>query len=123
MKYEEDENLLVAAPREFEEETGFQAAGDFVDLGSIKQKSGKLVNAWAFRGDCHPSKLASNTCEIEWPPRSGWKGPFCHELNRLRCDYRLMDGLLLYDSLDTAEGQRTVLIPMEPYSLVERKLE
>jgi predicted NUDIX family NTP pyrophosphohydrolase len=45
--------------------------GDFVDLGSIKQKGGKLVKAWAFRGDCDPSKLASNTCEIEWPPRSG----------------------------------------------------
>src|ERR1700730_5687628 len=61
-EYEEDENPLVAPRREFEEETGFQASGDFVDLGSIKQKSGKLVNAWAFRGDCDPSKLASNTC-------------------------------------------------------------
>ncbi|WP_084080379.1 NUDIX hydrolase [Edaphobacter aggregans] len=62
---------LVAARREFEEETGFQATGQFVDLGSIKQKSGKVVNAWAFQGDCDPAKLTSNTCEIEWPPRSG----------------------------------------------------
>jgi predicted NUDIX family NTP pyrophosphohydrolase len=44
-EYEEDENPLVAA-REFEEKVGFQAAGDFVDLGSIKQKSGKFLNAW-----------------------------------------------------------------------------
>ena len=70
-EYEPDENPLVAARREFEEETGFHATGEFVDLGSIKQKSGKVVNAWAFEGDCDPAKLASNTCEIEWPPRSG----------------------------------------------------
>jgi predicted NUDIX family NTP pyrophosphohydrolase len=70
-EYEQDENPLVAARREFEEETGFHATGEFVNLGSIKQKSGKVVNAWAFEGDCDPAKLASNTCEIEWPPRSG----------------------------------------------------
>jgi predicted NUDIX family NTP pyrophosphohydrolase len=44
-EYEQDENPLVAARREFEEETGFQATGEIVDLGSIKQKSGKVVNA------------------------------------------------------------------------------
>jgi predicted NUDIX family NTP pyrophosphohydrolase len=70
-EYKQDENPLVAARREFEEETGFRAIGEFVDLGSIKQKSGKVVNAWAFEGDCDPAKLRSNTCEIEWPPRSG----------------------------------------------------
>lgn len=70
-EYEEDESPLSAAKREFEEETGFYASGEFVDLGSIKQKSGKIVTAWAFEGDCDPDKLISNTCEIEWPPRSG----------------------------------------------------
>ena len=70
-EYEENEDPLGAARREFEEETGFPATGDLVDLGSIKQKGGKLVTAWAFQGDCHPAKLMSNTCEIEWPPRSG----------------------------------------------------
>lgn len=55
----------------FEEETGLQATGEFVDLGSIEQKSGKVVYAWAFEGDCDPARLTSNTCEIEWPPRSG----------------------------------------------------
>jgi predicted NUDIX family NTP pyrophosphohydrolase len=70
-EYERDENPLVAARREFEEETGFKATGKFLDLGSIKQKSGKVVTAWAFLGDCDPAKLTSNTCEIEWPPRSG----------------------------------------------------
>jgi predicted NUDIX family NTP pyrophosphohydrolase len=70
-EYEPDENPLTAARREFEEETGFQTTGEFRDLGSIKQKSGKVVKAWAFEGDCNPAELTSNTCEIEWPPRSG----------------------------------------------------
>jgi predicted NUDIX family NTP pyrophosphohydrolase len=70
-EYEQDENPLVAARREFEEETGFQAIGEFADLGSIKQKSSEVVNAWAFEGDCDPAELTSNTCEIEWPQRSG----------------------------------------------------
>ena len=69
-EYEQDESPLAAARREFEEETGFQATGEFLDLGTIKQKSGKLVSAWV-EGDCDPAKLTSNTCEIEWPPRSG----------------------------------------------------
>jgi predicted NUDIX family NTP pyrophosphohydrolase len=70
-EYEQDENPLAAARREFEEETGFQPTGEFFALRSIKQKSGKLVTAWAFEGDCDPARLTSNTCEIEWPPRSG----------------------------------------------------
>jgi predicted NUDIX family NTP pyrophosphohydrolase len=70
-EFDEDENPLVAARREFEEETGFDAMGEFLDLGSIKQKSGKVVTAWAFQGDCDPAKLTSNTCWVEWPPRSG----------------------------------------------------
>ncbi|HEY5381636.1 MAG TPA: cyclodeaminase/cyclohydrolase family protein [Acidobacteriaceae bacterium] len=70
-EYEREESPLVAARREFEEETGFQAGGEFVELGTVKQKSGKLVTAWAFEGDCDPAKLKSNTCQIEWPPRSG----------------------------------------------------
>jgi predicted NUDIX family NTP pyrophosphohydrolase len=55
------------------EETGFVARGEFIDLGVVRQASGKLVNAWAFEGDCDPSELMSNFCEIEWPPRSGKK--------------------------------------------------
>jgi predicted NUDIX family NTP pyrophosphohydrolase len=65
------EDPLAAARREFKEETGFDSAGKFLELGSIAQKSGKIVTAWAFRGDCDPDQLTSNTCEIEWPPRSG----------------------------------------------------
>jgi predicted NUDIX family NTP pyrophosphohydrolase len=70
-EYEPDEEPLAAARREFEEETGFPTEGSFLELGSVRQKSGKIVVAWAFEGDCDPSQLVSNTCEIEWPPRSG----------------------------------------------------
>jgi predicted NUDIX family NTP pyrophosphohydrolase len=70
-EYEADEDPLVAAQREFQEETGFIASGNFIELGSVRQKSGKIVIAWAFEGDCNPVELVSNTCEIECPPRSG----------------------------------------------------
>ncbi len=70
-EYAEGEPPLEAARREFHEETGFVAVGDFLDLGTIKQAGGKLVSAWAFAGDCDPAKLVSNHFQIEWPPRSG----------------------------------------------------
>ena len=70
-EYVEGELPLEAAKREFQEETGFPAAGDFLELGTVQQASGKVVSAWAFEGDCDPSKLVSNLCQIEWPPRSG----------------------------------------------------
>jgi len=70
-EYEADEDPLEAAQREFQEETGFLASGDFFELGSVRQESGKIVVAWAFEGDCDPAQLVSNTCEIEWSPHSG----------------------------------------------------
>jgi predicted NUDIX family NTP pyrophosphohydrolase len=72
-EYGDDEEPLDAARREFFEETGFTASGEFLELGEVKLKSGKRVVAWAFEGDCDPEKLVSNTCKIEWPPRSGNK--------------------------------------------------
>lgn len=66
------EDLLSRAQIEFEEELGVKPFGNFIQLGSIKQKGGKVVHAWAFEGDLPPSfKLESNTFEIQWPPRSG----------------------------------------------------
>jgi predicted NUDIX family NTP pyrophosphohydrolase len=70
-EYSAEEEPLVAAQREFHEETSFVPQGPFLELGSIRQRSGKIVSAWAFEGDCVPDALISNTCEIEWPPRSG----------------------------------------------------
>ncbi len=65
------EDPLQAAIREFIEETGFQPTGPFIPLGHITQRSGKVVHAWAFEGDCNPSCLTSVTTMTEWPPRSG----------------------------------------------------
>jgi predicted NUDIX family NTP pyrophosphohydrolase len=68
---DEGEDALAAAQREFEEETGFKARGPFLALTAVTQKGGKLVQAWAFEGDCDPEKMKSNTFMMEWPPRSG----------------------------------------------------
>ena len=71
---DENEDLLASAKREFEEETGFRPNGEFVSLGAIKQKAGKVVNAWAFEGDLDPTAIKSNTYQEQWPPKSGqWK--------------------------------------------------
>jgi predicted NUDIX family NTP pyrophosphohydrolase len=68
----QDEDLRTRARIEFEEELGFAPADEWIELGSVKQKGGKTVHAWAFTGDLPPDfKLASNTFEMEWPPRSG----------------------------------------------------
>jgi predicted NUDIX family NTP pyrophosphohydrolase len=68
------EDLLTRAQIEFEEEVGVRAENvrDWIPLGSIKQKGGKIVHAWAFEGDLPKSfKCKSNLFEMEWPPRSG----------------------------------------------------
>jgi len=71
---EDGEDELATAQREFEEETGIRPAGPFHPLGSVKQKSGKVVHAWAFEGDCAPETIRSNTFKMEWPARSGqWR--------------------------------------------------
>ncbi len=69
---EAGEELLPAAEREFREELGVEAPpGERISLGSLKNKSGKLIHAWAIEGDLDVSAIRSNTCHIEWPPRSG----------------------------------------------------
>jgi predicted NUDIX family NTP pyrophosphohydrolase len=73
---EPDEDLLLTAQREFEEETGLKPAGPFLPLQPIQQKSGKIVHAWAFAGDCDPTLLTSNNFTMEWPPRSGQRMEF-----------------------------------------------
>ena len=66
------EDLLARARIEFEEELGIKPSGNWIPLGSIKQKGGKIVHAWAVEGDLPETfKLRSNTFQIEWPPRSG----------------------------------------------------
>jgi predicted NUDIX family NTP pyrophosphohydrolase len=68
----EGEDLLERARIEFEEELGIGASGNWMRLGSVKQKGGKTVHAWAFAGELKDDfELVSNTFEMEWPPRSG----------------------------------------------------
>lgn len=69
-EYEPAEAPLDAARREFQEETGFNPIAPFIELGETRQPSGKIVIAWAFEGDYDPAQLRSNTCLIQWPPRS-----------------------------------------------------
>ena len=76
-----DEEPLAAALREFQEETGVTPAGNFIPLKPIKQRSGKVVHAWAFEGDCDVSKIKSNTFQMEWPPKSG-RMETCPEIDR-----------------------------------------
>jgi predicted NUDIX family NTP pyrophosphohydrolase len=71
------EDLLSRAQIEFEEELGIRPSADWIPLGSVKQKGGKTVHAWAFEGDLPDGfELKSNTFEIEWPPRSGKRQKF-----------------------------------------------
>jgi predicted NUDIX family NTP pyrophosphohydrolase len=67
----EGEELLAAACREFEEETGIHPREPFIPLGSVRQKAGKIVHAWAWEGDAEPAEVTSNSARIEWPPGSG----------------------------------------------------
>jgi predicted NUDIX family NTP pyrophosphohydrolase len=75
-EYEAGEEPLAAAAREFEEETGLVAKGPYTPLRSITQQGGKVVQAWAFEGDCDAESLKSTTFSLEWPPRSGRRQEF-----------------------------------------------
>jgi len=71
-EFHEGEEAWAVARREFEEETGHPPpGGDPIELGEIRQKGGKLVEAWAMEGDLDPATAHSNTFPFQWPPRSG----------------------------------------------------
>lgn len=69
-EYNNDEEPFDVAKREFKEETGYEAEGEFLPLSPIKQPSSKVIIAWAFEGDCDANAIQSNTFTMEWPPRS-----------------------------------------------------
>jgi predicted NUDIX family NTP pyrophosphohydrolase len=76
-EYEDGDDPLAAALREFEEETGTRLqASDPVELGTVVQRGGKQVTAWALAGDLDPASVRSNTFTMEWPPRSGRQAEF-----------------------------------------------
>jgi predicted NUDIX family NTP pyrophosphohydrolase len=73
---EDGDDPVAAAKREFHEETGTKLSGELVELGQLKQPSGKLVHAWAMQGDIDASSVKSNTFPMEWPPHSGRQQEF-----------------------------------------------
>jgi predicted NUDIX family NTP pyrophosphohydrolase len=108
-EFEESEDPLEAARREFEEETGLSLTGSFLPLSPLRQPGGKLVYAWAVEGDLDVSSLKSNTFSLEWPPKSGQYREF-PEVDRA-CWFSL------------EEARRRILKGQEPFlSEVEQKL-
>jgi len=75
-EYSDYEDPFAAAKREFKEETGYEAKGNFLLLTPRKQKIGKVISAWAFEGDCDAKAVKSNTFTMEWPPQSGIQEEF-----------------------------------------------
>jgi len=75
-EFREEEDALEAAKREFHEETGCTAEGEFRELGMLRQPSGKRIRAWAFEGECDADRIVSNLFTMEWPPRSGKETAF-----------------------------------------------
>jgi predicted NUDIX family NTP pyrophosphohydrolase len=75
-EYNADEKPLTAAKREWKEETGLTLPGKFIELKPVKQKSGKVIQAYAVQADIDPSNIQSNTFDMEWPPKSGQQQSF-----------------------------------------------
>lgn len=69
-EYQAGDDPFESALREYEEETGFKANGNFFPLGELRQSRAKTVTAWAFQGDCDPGCLRSNLFSMEWPKGS-----------------------------------------------------
>jgi predicted NUDIX family NTP pyrophosphohydrolase len=118
---EEDEEPRACAIREMEEELGAAPALDFerlIELGAIRQRGGKVVEAWAAEAEFDPAALASNTFSMEWPPRSGRQQEFPEvdkaewfdlEVARekiIPAQAELLDRLL--ERLESADGERSV---------------
>jgi predicted NUDIX family NTP pyrophosphohydrolase len=94
------EEPLAAAQRELLEETGFAFPGPFEPLGTVKQKNGKVIHAFACEGSVDPAALRSNLFRMEWPPRSGKFGEF-PELDR--AEY--FDVATAREKLNEAQGE------------------
>jgi predicted NUDIX family NTP pyrophosphohydrolase len=101
--FEVGEDPLSAAIREFEEETGCQPSGEFIQLGHFKQPSGKIISAWAVEGNFDLANFKSNLFSLEWPPRSG-----CIQ------DYPEVDRAAWFSSNDALrkiiKGQRPIIV-------------
>ena len=100
-QFGQEESALDAAKREFHEEMGSPAEGEFVELGSIRQPSGKIVHAFTAESDFDVTQVKSNLFTLEWPPRSGRTGQY-PEVDRAE-----------WFSID--EARRKILKGQEPF--------
>ena len=106
-EYQDGDDPLQAALREFEEETGLRPPAErLLALGTVRQRGGKLLTAWAAQGDLDADRVRSNTFTLEWPPRSGqvrefpevdraaWLDPQAARAKLLAAQTELLDRLL-----------------------------
>jgi predicted NUDIX family NTP pyrophosphohydrolase len=70
-EFDESEDPLSAAKREFKEETGYEITGEFSELEPVKQSGGKIIYSWAVEANIDATKIKSNNFKLEWPPKSG----------------------------------------------------
>jgi predicted NUDIX family NTP pyrophosphohydrolase len=105
-EYVEGEDPLSVAKREFYEETGSELNGCFIALTPAKQRSGKIIHAWAVEGDIDAASIRSNSFSIEWPPKSGHLTCFPEVDRALWCDVPLAREKLV-------PGQRVLLDELE----------
>lgn len=105
-EYDDGENPLSVAKREFAEETGSELSGVFIELPPAKQPSGKIIRAWAVEGDLDAASIRSNSFSMEWPPKSGCVQTFPEVDRALWCGVALARQKLL-------PGQRVLLDGLE----------
>ena len=97
---EQGEQLIDTARREFIEETGIEPTPPFYDLGTIRQKGGKVVQAWSFAGSWDPETgIKCNTFALEWPPRSGKTVDFPEIDKAMWMDYELAKRLIIAEQI------------------------
>jgi predicted NUDIX family NTP pyrophosphohydrolase len=119
---DQDEDPLAAAQREFREETGFTVSGNFLQLKPVKQKSGKVINAWAVEGDWNPTEMKSNTFSLEWPPRSGKQKEFPEVDRAAWFDIKEAKGRIIPGQLGLLEELQQILLKKKnPYATTDQK--
>lgn len=119
---DQDEDPLAAAQREFREETGFTFSGNFLQLKPVKQKSGKVINAWAVEGDWNPTEMKSNTFSLEWPPRSGKQKEFPEVDRAAWFDIKEAKERIIPGQLGLLEELQQILLKKKnPYATTDQK--
>jgi predicted NUDIX family NTP pyrophosphohydrolase len=119
---DQDENPLAAAQREFREETGFTVSGNFLQLKPVKQKSGKVIHAWAVESDWNPTEMKSNTFSLEWPPRSGKQKEFPEVDRAAWFDIKEAKERIIPGQLGLLEELQQILLKKKnPYATTDQK--